>query len=182
MRLHPRATEHPANRINTRSPFDRNVCYQPELIEHVLDHVFSSCGVQGASVAHPVVMTEPVCCPPQARAQMAELLFECYRTPAVCFGVDALFSYHHNVASAHVPAPRVSLPSASSSASSSSSSSSAAVLVSCGWQACHVLPVIDGRALFDRAHRLDVGGAQAHDFLQRSMQLKYPQHRFRACD
>ena len=30
---------------------------------------------------------------------MSELLFECYGVPAVCYGVDSLFSYYYNTKS-----------------------------------------------------------------------------------
>ncbi len=45
--------------------------------ERVLDHVFDRIGIdtQGR-VEHPVVMTEALCNPVPARAQLQELLFE----------------------------------------------------------------------------------------------------------
>jgi actin-related protein 5 len=157
--------ERESNRINTRSPFDRNVVYQSDLMEHVLDHAFAVCGVRGDTVQHPIVMTEALCNPNHCRGLMSELLFECYQVPSVCYGVDALFSYHYNVSTGHVPSPR-------------QGPISAAVLVSSGWQATHIVPLIDGRAVMDHAFRLDVGGFHAHELMTKTMQLKYPHHKY----
>jgi actin-related protein 5 len=130
-------------RYRTRSPFDQNVVFQFELMEHVLDYVFHGCGVTGDRVAHPIVLTEALCNPNYSRARMSELLFETYQVPAVCYGVDALFSYHHNVSFAQATS---SSSSSSSSASSSSSMDAArsdtALLISSGWTTTHMLPVV----------------------------------------
>ena len=86
---------------------------------------------------------------------MSELLFECYSVPRVAYGVDALFSYCHNI-----KPPR----------------DYDALIVSCGYQATHVLPVLGGHLCAPSCQRIDVGGAAVDGFMQRVLQLKYPQH------
>lgn len=60
------------------------------------------------------------------RSQMTELLFECYGVPAVAYGIDALFSAHHNL-------------------STSDGELVDALIISSGHQTSHVLPVLNGR-------------------------------------
>ena len=154
-----------AFRFKTRSPFDRGIPYQFDLVEAGLDYVFDRLGVAGDRVAHPILLTEPVCQPHHCRSQFNELLFECYGVPATCYGVDALFAYHEHVTTAGALAR----------------DPSSALLVSAGWAATHLLPVVDGRACWDRVYRLDVGGGPAVDHLLRGLVLRYPQHRCGPC-
>ena len=65
------------------------------------------------------------------RSQMSELLFECYGIPSVAYGVDALFSAHHNF-------------------SREGQGLTDALIVSSGHQTTHILPVLDGK--LDSAH------------------------------
>lgn len=53
---------------------------------------------------------------------MSELLFECYNVPSVAYGIDALFSAHHNLGSV-----------------------TDALIVSSGHQTTHILPVLAGQ-------------------------------------
>lgn len=57
------------------------------------------------------------------------------------YAVDSLLSYHEHVTHR------------------ATSGVSHGLLLSSGWTSTHVLPLVDGRALFDVAYRLDVGGA-----------------------
>ena len=41
-------------------------------------------------------MTEAMCNPNFSRSLVSELLFECYRVPAVNYSVDSLLSYYYN--------------------------------------------------------------------------------------
>src|SRR5271169_5913152 len=83
---------------------------------------------------------------------MSELLFETYDVPAVSYGIDALFSYRQNV----------------------SSPTSTGLVISSGNHATHIIPVIAGRGILSQAKRLQWGGTQAVDFIQKLLQLKYP--------
>lgn len=62
---------------------------------------------------------------------MSELLFECYGVPSVAYGVDALFSAHHNF-------------------SLEGCDLLDALIVSSGHQTTHILPVLGGQ--LDSAH------------------------------
>lgn len=62
---------------------------------------------------------------------MSELLFEGYGVPSVAYGVDALFSAHHNLGSCED-----------------------VLIVSAGHQTAHVLPVLGGRCDVSHCKRL----------------------------
>jgi len=86
---------------------------------------------------------------------MSELLFECYCIPRVAYGIDALFSYCYNIRPQH---------------------EYDALILSCGYHATHVLPVLGGQLCASKCQRINVGGAAVDGFMQRVLQLKYPQH------
>jgi len=90
-------------------------------------------------------------------SEVSELLFECYCVPRVAYGIDALFSYCYNID--HVPLCQRD-----------------ALIVSCGYQATHVLPLLGGQLCAAACQRINVGGAAVDGFMQRVLQLKYPQH------
>jgi actin-related protein 5 len=83
---------------------------------------------------------------------MSELLFETYTAPSVSYGIDALFSHRQNV----------------------NTSNSTGLVISSGNYATHVIPVIEGRGILSQAKRLQWGGMQAAEFMQKLLQLKYP--------
>ena len=131
--------------------------------ETVLDYTFVKLGITGDSIAHPIVLTEPVCNPNYNRKSkdrlftalisvMSELLFETYNAPSVSYGIDALFSYRQNV----------------------TSPTSTGLVVSAGNHATHVIPVIQGRGILSQTKRLQWGGTQAVEFMLKLLQLKYP--------
>lgn len=62
---------------------------------------------------------------------MSELLFECYGIPSVAYGVDALFSAHHNFGCEGRELVD-------------------GLIISSGHQTTHILPVLDGK--LDSAH------------------------------
>jgi hypothetical protein len=84
---------------------------------------------------------------------MSELLFECYRVPSVCYGVDGLFSFRH-----------------------SHPKCSAALIINCGYHTTHILPVINNQVDPTRSRRINVGGIHIINYLHRLLQLKYPAH------
>ena len=90
---------------------------------------------------------------------MSELLFECYHVPSVAYGVDALFSLSFNQLSP-----------------SSSFDGLDALVLSFGYEATHVLPILNGRLQVERCRRINVGGSTVDAFLLRILQLKYPYH------
>lgn len=82
---------------------------------------------------------------------MSELLFECYNVPAICYGIDSLFSFAHNLGKN-------------------------GLIVSFGYYTIHVIPVLDGIAQYTKIRRINLGGFQIISFLHRLLQLKYPVH------
>ncbi|KAL0491669.1 actin-related protein [Acrasis kona] len=144
-------------KYNARSPFDRDVLYNHDLQEHILDYVFYKLGLLNeSSVRHPIVITEAVCNPNFARKNMYEMLFECYRVPSVCSGIDALFS-HYN----HQNKPSTGL------------------IIRSGFASSHVIPIFNvskgSKSLSDSHHiqRSVIGGYATTDLLLKILQLKY---------
>ena len=65
--------------------------------ETLFDAAFETLGIgtEGA-VAHPIVMSEMPYNTMASRKIVAELLFEAYAVPKVCFGIDGAFSWYAN--------------------------------------------------------------------------------------
>ena len=137
-----------------RSPYDRDVVTHYEAAEHLLDHTFAHLGLDTeGEVQHPVLVTEAVAQPNSCRQLYNQLLFELYNVPAAGYGIDSLFSLGHNMAGVRD-----------------------ALVLSLGHQTLHILPVVGGQAVLNKARRVNIGGAQMSHYLQRSLQLKYPNH------
>jgi actin-related protein 5 len=85
---------------------------------------------------------------------VSELFFECYTVPKVCYGVDSFFSHRFNAAAEN----------------------KTRLIVSVGFHAVHVIPVVDGVVSLEGVRRVNAGGFQMIGYLQRSLQLKYPAH------
>lgn len=136
-----------------KTQFDRNVVTHFDIQEQIFDHIFNHLGISSESrVDHPIVLTEVVANPGYYRQNMSELLFECYQVPQVVYGIDALFSLHHN----H---PK---------------KSENAMVLSFGHHTTHVIPVLHGRIDAENCKRISLGGSHITAYLQRLMQLKHP--------
>ncbi|CAG8437143.1 4215_t:CDS:10 [Diversispora eburnea] len=139
-------------KTNAKSVFDGNVVYNFETMEYILDYIFVKLGVNKETVNHPILMTEPICNPNHSRKLMSELLFECYRVPSICYGIDALFSYYAN----------------------GLSFDDGGVVISSGHTTTHVIPVARGRGVLEQTKRISYGGLTSTDYMLKLMQLKYP--------
>lgn len=80
---------------------------------------------------------------------MSEILFECYGTPAVAFGVDSLFSYAYN-------------------------GGRTGMIMDSSYTSTHVIPVVDSKPLLAQATRLNWGRFQSAQYLLKLLRLKYP--------
>ncbi|WFD26548.1 Nuclear actin-protein involved in chromatin remodeling [Malassezia nana] len=137
-------------RSNIKSPFDTDVVCGLDSMEYILDYAFGRLGIDTERIDHPILMTETLCNPEYSRAQMNELLFEAYQVPLVNYGLDALFSAYSN------------------------GIRDDGLVVSSGHSSTLVMPLVATRGVLENAKRQSWGGAQAVDFLQRLLQLKYP--------
>ncbi|KAK0541302.1 Nuclear actin-protein involved in chromatin remodeling [Tilletia horrida] len=137
------------SRSGVRRPFDMDVVCNYDVMECVLDFTFARLGVEGERVQHPLLLTETLCNPAYSRAQMNEMLFECYGAPAVAYGLDALFSAYANDVQD-------------------------GLVVSSGRASTLVIPLVDRKALVGNSKRLNWGGHLATEYLLRLVQLKYP--------
>ncbi|XP_017856266.1 PREDICTED: actin-related protein 5 [Drosophila arizonae] len=146
-----------AVRAHLKSPFERNVITNWNHQEHILDYIFSKMGFDGeTSIDYPIVLTEALANPNPSRRQMSELLFECYSVPAVSYGIDALYSWHH-----HQQQHKKVVD---------------ALIISFGYSTTHVIPVLGGKMQLQHVRRLNVGGFHINNYLFRLMQMKYPVH------
>ncbi|KZO99733.1 actin-like ATPase domain-containing protein [Calocera viscosa TUFC12733] len=141
-------------RSNAKSPFDGDICVNPEGMETAFDWTFIKLGIDDDKVDHPVIMTERMATPLASRAFMSELLFEAYSVPSVLYGPDGYFSMYANA------------PTAPSTVDG--------VVVSFNTQSTSMWPVLGGEAQMNQARRIPLGGTQGIDLLLKYVQLKYP--------
>lgn len=83
---------------------------------------------------------------------MTELLFECYDVPSICYAVDSVCSLKRNQIGKD------------------------ALIISFGYHTTHVIPVLNNKVIHSKVRRLNVGGFNMINYLNRLMQLKYPVH------
>jgi len=79
---------------------------------------------------------------------MTEIIFECYGAPGLTYGIDALFSYHHN-------------------------KGKTGLVVSSSYSSTHLIPVYNSKAMLAQATRLNWGGWHAAEYLLKLIKLKY---------
>ena len=80
---------------------------------------------------------------------MTELLFECYCTPSLAYGIDSLFSYSYN-------------------------KGNSGLIISSSHSSTHVIPVLHSKPLTSSMSRLNWGGFQGAEYLLKLLKLKYP--------
>ncbi|KAK0643566.1 actin-like ATPase domain-containing protein [Cercophora newfieldiana] len=121
-----------------------------DVMEHILDHVFIKLGMNGVegAIDMPVVITEAVANLPYSRKSMTEIIFECYGAPGLTYGIDSLFSYHHN-------------------------KGKTGLVVSSSYSATHLIPVYNSKAMLAQATRLNWGGWHMAEYLLKLIKLKY---------
>ncbi|KAL1922867.1 uncharacterized protein VTP21DRAFT_9243 [Calcarisporiella thermophila] len=142
----------PTARSSARSPFEGNVVMNFEYMEYIFDYIFLKLGINTDGVYHPIIMTEPVCNLQYNRKAVTELLFEGYNVPSITYGVDALFSYYYNW----------------------SHCNNEGFIISSGHNSTHVIPFLDGKAVFPLTKRISYGGLPAAEYMHKLLQLKYP--------
>ncbi|XP_012282152.1 actin-related protein 5 [Orussus abietinus] len=142
-----------AVRFQLKTQFDRNVVTHFEAQEQIFDYTFTHMGINTElSVNHPIILTEAFLNPNYSRNLMAELLFECYEIPSIAYGVDCLFSYHHN----NCP--------------------SDGLIIGFGYHTTHIIPILDGKPDPANSRRINIGGYHIISYMHRLLQLKYPVH------
>lgn len=152
-------------RSTARPAYEAGIPNNPALMERLLDGTLVNLGLaEEETINHKFVLTEAPCQPNSARALFMEILFEAYLTPGVCFGIDALFSYFYN---RHAK---------SGNDKSIQYASEDALVVSCGFNSTHILPVVNRRLEPRNVKRLNVGGMHMTDQLTRRLQLLNSDH------
>lgn len=145
-----------ALKSSIKAPFDGPLITNWDYIEFMLDYSFEHLGAysDNGRLNNPIIMTEPVACPFAQRKTMYELLYEAYQVPKTTFGIDSLFSYYANT-------PNFS-------------SASNGLVIGAGNELTHVIPVLEGKGILLQTKRIDWGGNQSQQFLQKLIGLKYP--------
>ena len=110
------------------------------------------------------MLTETLANPTQCRSRMSELLFECYNTSSVCYGVDSLFHYYYNQTSVLSAERHVTL----STADHPAVLKDGLIIDSSAGSTC-LIPVLDGRPLETLVTRLGIGGNDVRACLQNSL-------------
>ncbi|KAJ2402926.1 Nuclear actin-protein involved in chromatin remodeling [Coemansia sp. RSA 2559] len=142
----------PMAKSSVRSGFDNGVLTNFDVMESIMDYVFTMLGCVDDSVNQPIVMTETVCIPFTSRKHTSELLFECYNVPSVVYGIDSVWSYYKNMGTF----------------------STDGLVFGSGNINSHVIPIYDSRAHTEHCKRLNMGALSMEDYLLKLLQLKYP--------
>ncbi|CEP62149.1 actin-related protein ARP5 LALA0_S04e08944g [Lachancea lanzarotensis] len=139
-------------RLQAKSPYDGAIVSNWDYTEEILEYTFHHLGVNGEDgVPNPILMTENLATLQSQRQNFYQLLFECFGSSQVTFGLDSLFSFYAN-----------NDPSASG------------LVISSGNEDTHVIPVVEGKGVLSEAKRINWGGRQAADYLSNMLAMKYP--------
>lgn len=143
---------YPTLRTGAKSPFDGPLITNWDSVESILDYSFEHLSVtsDNGGLNNPVIMTEPAAATYGYRKGMYEMMFEAYMVPKLVFGIDSLFSFYAN------------------------SKKQDGVIVSVGHTLTNVIPVLKGKGILLNSKRIDWGGEQELQFLQKALALKYP--------
>eukprot|EP00762_Andalucia_godoyi_P003064 ANDGO_01077.mRNA.1 Actin-related protein 5 len=141
-----------------RCPFERDVVYHFDSVEHVLDHSLSLLNLSSSSVEHPFFLTECLANPNFCRGGVSEIVFEAYGAPALSYGLDGILALYkfeteqgRNI--------RHGLVIYSGSACTS------------------IIPIVHGKSDLTRARRLAVAGSQATEWMWRVCSARNPNMR-----
>ncbi|KAI0809036.1 actin-like protein Arp5p [Irpex lacteus] len=145
-------------RAQARTAWEGDVLLNFDALENALDYAFIHLGIDTPTIEHPLIMTERLCTPLHSRSLTSELVFELYSAPSLTYCVDSIMSFYHN----NLPAP-------------STPFSSDGIAVSFNTASTSVIPILNGKGLMSHAkRRIPWGATQAHEYLLKLIQLKYP--------
>eukprot|EP01117_Protostelium_nocturnum_P011195 TRINITY_DN4064_c0_g2_i1.p1 TRINITY_DN4064_c0_g2~~TRINITY_DN4064_c0_g2_i1.p1 ORF type:complete len:484 (+),score=148.39 TRINITY_DN4064_c0_g2_i1:112-1563(+) len=152
-------------RGTVKSSFDENgIVFNFDCQEYIFDHIFAHLGIKDDKINHPICMTEPLCNPNWCRKNMSEILFECYQSPSVAYGIDGLFSFYAN---------RI----ANFQNQISSFGNQNGLIINSGFSSTTVIPIIDNCPMASESKRIGLGGFHCTDYMQKLFTIKYPLHR-----
>lgn len=149
-------------RSTARTAYDTSgIPNNPALMERLLDGTLHNLGLYDEDrINHNFILTETPCTPNSARSLMMEILFESYCTPGICFGIDGLFSYYYN----------------KHNNDKSSYLNSNALVLSCGFNTTHILPIYNNKLYSNNIKRINLGGSHMTDQLQKRLSLLNNDH------
>lgn len=145
-------------RAQARTPWEGDVLLNFDALENALDYAFVHLCVNNCeSVEHPILMSERLCSPLHSRGLTSELMFELYGVPQLLYCVDSMMSFYNN------NVPRVG-----------SGFTSDGLVISFNTASTSVIPILSGRGILNHCKRIPWGASHAADYLQKLIQLKYP--------
>lgn len=146
------SVHYPTLRTGAKSPFDTCMITNWDSVESILDYSLEHLSItsDNGRLNNPVILTEAAASPFTYRKGMYEMFFEAYRAPKVALGIDSLFSFYAN------------------------SKKKDGLVVSVGNNLTYVIPVLEKRGILTNSKRIDWGGEQQLQFLQKALALKYP--------
>ena len=139
----------PSIRLNSKSAYDSNVLSNFDLFELQMNHTFHKLSLKKAPKR--VVITEAIGSFSVVREHSNELFKTGFKIPNVVYGADALFAFY-----------------------GASNAAEWGIVVSIGFKATHIIPIVAGKAEMQNAKRLNIGGWHLQDFLLKLLQAKYP--------
>jgi len=149
------------SKLQKKQIFDKDIVTNQGNLEHLLDYSFYNIGIRN-QIESPVMMTEPLCNPNRCRALTSELMFECYGVPALSYVVDHACGYFWHQ---------------SNQIGSREGALADGLVIHSGHHSTHVVPIIDGKMSLKHSKRIPLGGHHHTEMVQRSLTLKYPQHK-----
>lgn len=143
---------YPTLSTGAKSPFDGLLITNWDYVESILDYSLEHLSItsDNGGLNNPVIMTEPAGATFGYRKGMYEMMFEAYMAPKVVLGIDSLFSFYAN------------------------SKKKDGIVISLGHNLTYVIPVVQGKGILLNSKRIDWGGEQQLQFLQKALALKYP--------
>ncbi|XP_065674500.1 actin-related protein 5 [Hydra vulgaris] len=137
---------------NILTQFDSDVVAHFDTQEFAFDYLFTHLGINtNGAVNHPICISEAICIPNNFRHNMTELLFEGYCVPKIVYGIDCLFSLNYN---------KPDLQDG--------------LVIRCGYQTSHILPILNSKFDAVACRRLNLGGLNMMIYMNRLLHLKYP--------
>lgn len=139
-------------KYNVKTAFERDICEYTDVMEVIFRDIFKKLGLTGERIDHPILITECVGNPIENRKRIITLLFDTFKVPAVCFGVDALFSFKKQNLGKN------------------------GIILSSGFNSSFVIPYL-GEMDIENTRRVSIGGFDCTDFMLRLLQMKFPLQR-----
>jgi actin len=130
-------------KLNIKYPIERGIITNWDAMEEIWRHMFHD-ELRGEPAEHAVLLTETPLNPMHNREKMAQIMFETFKVPAMYVCTQEALSLY-------------------------CSARTSGLVVSCGAEVSHAVPVYEGYTLPHNILRLDVGGRNLDDYMMKIM-------------